>query len=36
LRRFLIDKRGWKEEYAGNFDSIYVKPASGTQVTPHR
>ncbi len=26
LRRFLIDKRGWKEEYAGNFESIYVKP----------
>jgi hypothetical protein len=26
LRRFLIDKRGWKEEYAGSFESIYVKP----------
>lgn len=26
LRRFLVDKRGWKEEYAGNFESIYVKP----------
>src|SRR5689334_2114913 len=28
LRRFLVDKRGWKEEYAGNFESIYVKPRS--------
>jgi hypothetical protein len=26
LRRFLVDKRGWKEEYAGRFESIYVKP----------
>lgn len=26
LRRFLVDKRGWKEEYAGAYDSIYVKP----------
>lgn len=26
LRRFLVDKRGWKEEYAGLFESIYVKP----------
>jgi hypothetical protein len=26
LRRFLIDKRGWKEEYAGAYESIYVKP----------
>jgi hypothetical protein len=26
LRRFLIDKRGWKEEYAGTYESIYVKP----------
>jgi hypothetical protein len=26
LRRFLIDKRGWKEEYAGLYESIYVKP----------
>jgi len=26
LRRFLIDKRGWKEEYAGAYVSIYVKP----------
>jgi len=26
LRRFLVDKRGWKEEYAGAFESIYVKP----------
>jgi len=26
LRRFLVDKRGWKEEYAGVYESIYVKP----------
>jgi hypothetical protein len=26
LRRFLVDKRGWKEEHAGEFDTIYVKP----------
>jgi len=26
LRRFLIDKRGWKEEYAGTYESLYVKP----------
>jgi len=26
LRRFLVDKRGWKEEYAGLYQSIYVKP----------
>jgi hypothetical protein len=26
LRRFLVDKRGWKEEYAGSYESIYVKP----------
>ena len=26
LRRFLVDKRGWKEEYAGAYESIYVKP----------
>ena len=26
LRRFLVDKRGWKEEYAGSDVSIYVKP----------
>jgi hypothetical protein len=25
LRRFLVDKRGWKEEYAGAYESIYVK-----------
>jgi hypothetical protein len=25
-RRFLVDKRGWKEEYAGTDVSIYVKP----------
>jgi hypothetical protein len=26
LRRFLVDKRGWKEEYAGSYESVYVKP----------
>jgi hypothetical protein len=26
LRRFLVDKRGWKEEYTGLYESIYVKP----------
>jgi hypothetical protein len=26
LRRFLVGKRGWKEEYAGSYESIYVKP----------
>jgi hypothetical protein len=26
LRRFLVGKRGWKEEYAGADVSIYVKP----------
>jgi hypothetical protein len=26
LRRFLVEKRGWKEEYAGMYESIYVKP----------
>jgi hypothetical protein len=26
LRRFLVDKRGWKEEYAGANESVYVKP----------
>jgi hypothetical protein len=26
LRRFLVDKRGWKEQYAGWYESIYVKP----------
>ena len=26
LRRFLVAKRGWKEAYAGQYASIYVKP----------
>jgi hypothetical protein len=26
LRRFLVDRRGWKEQYAGSYESIYVKP----------
>jgi hypothetical protein len=26
LRRFLVDKKGWKEEYVGKYESIYVRP----------
>jgi hypothetical protein len=26
LRRFLVDKKGWKEAYTGMYASIYVKP----------
>jgi hypothetical protein len=26
LRRFLVEKRGWKEEYTGAYESVYVKP----------
>jgi hypothetical protein len=26
LRRFLVDKRGWKEDYAGLYQSVYVRP----------
>ncbi len=26
LRRFLVDKRGWKEAYDGEYETIYVKP----------
>ncbi|HEY3792340.1 MAG TPA: hypothetical protein VGM09_10960 [Bradyrhizobium sp.] len=26
LRHFLVDKKGWKEQYAGRYESIYVKP----------
>ena len=26
LRRFLVERRGWKEAYAGSYASIYVKP----------
>ena len=26
LRRFLVDKRGWKEAYDGAYETIYVKP----------
>jgi hypothetical protein len=26
LRRFLVGKRGWTEQYAGLYESIYVKP----------
>jgi hypothetical protein len=31
LRRFLVDKRGWKEEYAGLYQSVYVKPQRSPQ-----
>jgi hypothetical protein len=26
LRRFLVEKRGWKEQYSGDYESVYVKP----------
>ena len=26
LKKFLVEKRGWKEAYAGQYASIYVKP----------
>lgn len=26
LRHFLVDQRGWKEVYAGTYESVYVKP----------
>jgi hypothetical protein len=26
LRRFLVDKKGWKEEYSGLYETLYVKP----------
>jgi hypothetical protein len=26
LRRFLVDKRGWKERYEGSYESLYVRP----------
>ena len=26
LRQFLVGKRGWKEEYTGSYETIYVKP----------
>jgi len=26
LRRFLVEKRGWKEDYSGLYATIYVKP----------
>jgi hypothetical protein len=26
LRRFLVDKRGWKEDHTGLYESVYVKP----------
>ena len=29
LRRFLVDKRGWKEEYAGSYDDRWYPPERG-------
>ena len=29
LRQFLVQKRGWKEEYTGQYASIYVRPPLG-------
>jgi hypothetical protein len=26
LRRFLVDRKGWKEEYAAMYESLYVRP----------
>jgi hypothetical protein len=26
LRRFLVEKKGWRETYTGSYASIYVKP----------
>jgi hypothetical protein len=26
LRRYLVGKRGWKEEYTGGYETVYVKP----------
>ena len=26
LRQFLVGKRGWKEQFAGLYESLYVKP----------
>ena len=26
LRQFLVGKRGWKEEYAGAYETLYIKP----------
>jgi hypothetical protein len=26
LRRFLVDRRGWKEAYDGHYETIYVRP----------
>ena len=26
LRRFLVDKRGWKEQYVGIHETLYGKP----------
>jgi hypothetical protein len=26
LKHFLVDKRGWKEQYVGVHETLYVKP----------
>lgn len=28
LRRFLVDRRGWKEEYTGLYETVYVRPGA--------
>lgn len=34
LRRFLVGKRGWTEQYDGTYVSVYVKPGRGTLQNP--
>lgn len=29
LRQFLVEKRGWKEEHTGLYESVYTRPAMG-------
>ena len=36
LRRYLVDKRGWKEEYAGSYESVYVKPRNSDEAPPEQ
>ncbi|OAF06225.1 hypothetical protein AYJ54_20490 [Bradyrhizobium centrolobii] len=30
LRRFLVDKRGWREDYTGAYESLYTKPRASS------
>jgi len=39
LRQFLVERRGWKEEYTGLYERVYVRPkvaepTSGASHTP--